>query len=226
MNKKILVTGGAGFIGSHLADELLAHNYSVRVLDNLSTQVHGPKRKRPDYLDREVELVVGDVQDGDTLRKCLKGIDGVFHFAARVGVGQSMYEVADYTSVNNQGAANLVQALIEKPVEKLVVASSMSLCGEGLYRTPTGELVGGPERTLAQLKARNWEPQGPDGEGLVPVATPETKCPTLASIYALSKYDQERMCLIAGRAYQTQLSRCDFSMCTAPGRHSRTLTRA
>jgi dTDP-L-rhamnose 4-epimerase len=202
MSKRILITGGAGFIGSHLADELLAAGYTVRVFDSLSPQVHGPKRHRPEYLDPEVELVVGDVRDQDALRASLRNVDAVFHLAAMVGVGQSMYEVAPYTAVNNQGTASLLQVLIEQPVERLLVASSMSLYGEGLYRTPSGDLLAGTERGLAQLKARDWELHSLDGEILEPVPTPETKPPTLASIYALSKFDQERMCLILGRAYQ------------------------
>lgn len=200
--KKILITGGAGFIGSHLADELLACGYHVRVLDTLSSQVHGLKSRRPDYLDSEVELMIGDVRDENIVRKCVNGVDAVFHFAAMVGVGQSMYEIAKYTSVNNEGTAVLLQALIEKPVERLIVASSMSLYGEGLYRTAVGDFVPGHERSLEQLKARDWELHDPEGERLVPVPTPENKPPALASIYALSKYDQERMCLITGRAYQ------------------------
>jgi len=112
-----------------------------------------------------------------------------------------MYEVAGYTAVNDVGTAVLRKALIEAPVEKLVVASSMSVYGEGLYRSPKGELVAGPERTLAQLKAHQWEPRTADGEPLSPVATPETKPASLASIYALTKYDQERMSLIVGQAY-------------------------
>jgi dTDP-L-rhamnose 4-epimerase len=202
MMKKILITGGAGFIGSHLADELLTQGYEVRVLDALSPQVHGPKAGRPDYLDPNVELIVGDVRDENILKKSLKGVDAVYHFAAMVGVGQSMYEVAKYTSVNNDGTAILLQALIEKPVERLVIASSMSLYGEGLYRTPIGEFVPGHERSLEQLKARDWELHDSDGKTITPVPTPENKPPSLASIYALSKYDQERMCLIIGRAYQ------------------------
>src|SRR4051812_21904011 len=165
--KKILITGGAGFIGSHLADELLREGYEVRVLDSLSSQVHGPNGKRPGYLDPEVELVVGDVRDESALKNSLRGIDAVFHFAAMVGVGQSMYEVTKYTSVNNEGTATLLQALIEKPVERLVVASSMSLYGEGLYRTPQGEFVSGSERSLEQLKARDWELHDPLGGTLV-----------------------------------------------------------
>ena len=138
MGKRILITGGAGFIGSHLADELLGAGYEVRVLDCLASQVHGKERARPSYLDSEVELISGDVRDKAGVREALKGVDAVFHLAAMVGVGQSMYEVAEYTSVNNEGTAVLLQALIEKPVQKLIVASSMSLYGEGLYQTAEG----------------------------------------------------------------------------------------
>ena len=134
MGKHVLITGGAGFIGSHLADELLAHGYRVRAFDNLSEQVHGAGARRPDYLHPEVELVEGDVRDPEAIRRALTGVTAVYHFAAMVGVGQSMYEVAEYTAVNNMGTATLLEALIEQPVERLVVASSMSLYGEGLYR--------------------------------------------------------------------------------------------
>lgn len=201
MTKRILITGGAGFIGSHLADELISAGYRVRVLDSLSPQVHGPGGRRPEYLNEEAELVVGDVRDPELVKRTLRGVDAVFHLAAMVGVGQSMYEVEQYTSVNNVGTATLLQALLAKPVEKLIVASSMSLYGEGLYRTPTGELVAGTERTLDQLKSHDWEVRLPGGELLTPVPTPESKPPALASVYALSKYDQERLCLITGRAY-------------------------
>src|SRR5436305_11361465 len=146
MGKRILLTRGAGFIGSHLADELLEAGYAVRVLDCLASQVHGKEQARPPYLDSEVELISGDVRDKSAVRDALRGVDAVFHLAAVVGVGQSMYEVAEYTSVNNEGTAVLLQALIEKPVERLVVASSMSLYGEGLYRTAEGELGEGKER--------------------------------------------------------------------------------
>jgi dTDP-L-rhamnose 4-epimerase len=201
MSKRVLVTGGAGFIGSHLADELMANGCRVRVLDNLSPQVHGPEGMRPAYLDPDVELIRGDVCDMAAVRRALKGIDAVYHFAAKVGVGQSMYEVSDYTAVNNGGTAVLLQALIEEPVERLVVASSMSLYGEGLYRAPDGSLVAGVERSLQQLRMKQWELQTADGRSLTPIPTPETKMPALASIYALSKFDQERMCLLIGRAY-------------------------
>jgi dTDP-L-rhamnose 4-epimerase len=200
--KKVLITGGAGFIGSHLADELLAHGYQVRALDCLSPQVHGEGRQRPDYLNREVELIVGDVCDKDAVQRALEGVDAVYHFAAAVGVGQSMYEVAHYTRVNNLGTAVLMEALIARPVERLVIASSMSLYGEGLYRTGSGEVREGFERSLDQLRRADWELHDADGSVLRPFPTPETKSAALASVYALSKFDQERMCLMTGRAYQ------------------------
>ncbi len=200
-HRRILITGGAGFIGSHLADHLLERGYVVRALDNLSPQVHGEPAVRPRYLHPDVELMVGDVRDPQAVRRALVGVDGVFHLAAMVGVGQSMYEIERYLSVNDVGTAVLLEALIERPVERLVVASSMSLYGEGLYRDPAGTLVAGTDRSLEQLVAREWELRGPGGESLTPLPTPETKPPSLPSVYALSKYDQERLCLTIGRAY-------------------------
>jgi len=202
MKMRVLITGGAGFIGSHLADELLEHGYGVRVLDSLVSQVHGPERRRPRYLSPDVELVEGDVRDPDAVRRALQGIDAVYHLAARVGVGQSMYEVAEYTSVNNLGSAVLLEALISYPVQRLVVASSMSIYGEGLYRDRHEQIHDRVQRTPDQLARGDWEPRGADGGGLTPVPTPETKAPVLASLYALSKYDQERMCLLVGATYR------------------------
>jgi dTDP-L-rhamnose 4-epimerase len=201
MSKKILITGGAGFIGSHLADELLRHGYDVRVLDSLSPQVHGENAARPDYLDPEVELRVGHVEDPAAVNAALEGVDAVYHLAAKVGVGQSMYQICDYTRANNEATSVLMEALVQNPVERLVVASSMSIYGEGLYRDPTGRLMSGHARGLKQLKAREWELRSPTGDLLLPVPTPETKEPALSSIYALSKFDQERMCLLVGKAY-------------------------
>lgn len=199
--RKVLVTGGAGFIGSHLCDELLANGYQVRVLDVLDPQVHGEARRRPDHLARDVELLVGDVNDPAKVEEALRGVDAVFHFAAAVGVGQSMYEVAHYTRVNNLGTAVLLEGLVKNPVRRLIVASSMSLYGEGLYQTPAGETRLAGERTLEQLKRGDWEFTDTGGAVLQPRATPETKPPALASVYALSKFDQERLCLMLGRAY-------------------------
>lgn len=196
----ILITGGAGFIGSHLADELLEKGYRVRVLDNLSEQVHGKSGERPSYLNSEVELQIGDVRNPEAVKKALKGVQGVFHLAAMVGVGQSMYQIRDYTDVNNLGTATLLEALIENPVEKLVVASSMSIYGEGLYKDDEGNPKTECERELSDLRNQRWE-MYEDGETLTPVPTPEDKKPNLSSVYALSKYDQERLCLMTGKAY-------------------------
>jgi dTDP-L-rhamnose 4-epimerase len=201
MPQQILITGGAGFIGSHLADELLNAGHRVRVLDNLTPQVHGDARRRPDYLADGVELVVGDVTDPAVVQRALRGADAVYHFAAAVGVGQSMYAIEHYTRTNNIGTAVLLEALIAHPVSRLIVASSMSIYGEGRFRTPGGQLIDGVERGREQLARGEWEVRGPNREVLTPVATPEDKRPTLASVYALSKYDQERLCLLIGEAY-------------------------
>jgi dTDP-L-rhamnose 4-epimerase len=202
MTKRILITGGAGFIGSHLSDELLEHGYLVRVLDNLSPQVHGPFRARPDYLSSEVELIVGDIRDKEAVHHALDRVDAVFHFAAMVGVGQSMYQINDYVDVNETGTATLLQALIRSPVQRLVVASSMSIYGEGLYVDLEGQVVEQAERNIAAIRQGDWDPLDPGGRTLTPVPTPETKTPSLASVYALSKYVQERMCLMIGQAYK------------------------
>ena len=195
----ILITGGAGFIGSHLSDHLLAHGHAVRVLDSLHPQVHG-SGDRPAYLAREVELVHGDVTDPEAVTGALAGIDAVYHFAARVGVGQSMYELADYTATNELGTAVLLEQLIRRPVARLIVASSMSIYGEGLYETADGVRVETAARTTAALREAQWNPHQ-HGQPLRPVPTPEWKTPQLASTYALSKFSQERLALLIGETY-------------------------
>jgi dTDP-L-rhamnose 4-epimerase len=209
MSKLILITGGAGFIGSHLADELLENGYRVRILDNLSEQVHGEAAKRPAYLHEEAELQVGDVRNPEDVKKALRNVDVVFHLAAMVGVGQSMYEIKDYTDVNNLGTAVLLQELIENPVQKLVVASSMSIYGEGLYQDREGNNYMECERDLEDLKQDRWEMYLKEEE-LQPIPTPEDKKPNLSSVYALSKYDQERLCLMTGKAYNINTTALRF----------------
>ena len=191
----VLITGGAGFIGSHLGDELLRSGYRVRSLDSLVEQVHGDAQ-RPAYLAEEIELVSGDLRDPDAVRRALDGVDSVVHLAARVGVGQSMYQLVEYAAANTSGTAVLLEALLEHPVRKVLVASSMSIYGEGAY-----EPAPAVERTREQLERGEWDPRGRNGEELTPVPTPETKEPALASVYALTKYDQERLCLLYGAAY-------------------------
>lgn len=198
---RILITGGAGFIGSHLADELLQSGHSVKVLDFLCSQVHGSEKQSPEYLNPDVELVLGDVRDRTAVDRALQGIDAVYHFAAAVGVGQSMYEVEHYASINDIGTAVLLEALIKRPVERLIVASSMSIYGEGLYRSRHGAIYCAVERSPTQLRSACWDPVDDEGAALEPIPTPESKTPALSSVYALSKYVQERMCLMIGRAY-------------------------
>lgn len=201
MSKKVLITGGAGFIGSHLADELISAGYTVKALDNLSEQVHGRRATRPEYLNPKVELQIGDVRDRAAVEKALNDVDVVFHLAAMVGVGQSMYQVNEYTTVNNVGTAVLMEALMDKPIDKLITASSMSIYGEGLYQDTEGKERMECDRDLSDLRKGKWEMYDEKGNVLTPIPTPETKQPNLSSVYALSKYDQERLSLITGKAY-------------------------
>lgn len=198
---RVLITGGAGFIGSHAADALLDAGYEVRLLDNLSPQVHGVGGTRPAYLNSGAELIVGDMTDPQALECALRGTDMVLHLASAVGVGQSMYDIAAYVRTNELGTAMLLEALSKRPVERLVVASSMSIYGEGLCRTIDGAEITPEERTVANLRRGEWDLHDRNGEALVPMPTPETKRPMLSSIYALNKYAQERMCLTIGNAY-------------------------
>jgi dTDP-L-rhamnose 4-epimerase len=207
--ERILITGGAGFIGSHLARRLLRDGHEVRALDRLDPQVH-PERKRPDYLEAEVELVIGDVRDPGAVAHALHGTDAVVHLAARVGVGQSMYEIADYCSVNTVGTGVLLEAMLERDIRRLVVASSMSIYGEGQARTADGEIAPALERERDQLERGDWEPRAPDGRALAFEPTPETKTPSLSSVYALNKYDQERMCLLFGSSYDVPTTALRF----------------
>ncbi|HEX3653242.1 MAG TPA: NAD-dependent epimerase/dehydratase family protein [Rhizomicrobium sp.] len=208
MSQRILITGGAGFIGSHLAREFLDAGYAVRVLDNLDPQVHG-EALRPSYLDPDIELLNRDVCDRGGLRAALRGVDMVCHLAAKVGVGQSMYEIAGYTEVNELGTAILLEELTNADIGKLLVASSMSIYGEGLTRLGS-HTVEPPQRSLGQMKSGNWELQTLDGQPLEPVPTPETKSPSLTSVYALNKYSQERMSLIWGQAYGRHVTAMRF----------------
>src|SRR3954464_3771359 len=181
MASTVLITGGAGFIGSHVTDLLLELGYRVRILDNLAPQVHGPSGERPEYLNTDAELIVGDVRDPACLARALRDVDCVIHLAASVGVGQSMYDIRAYVDVNEVGTAVLLEALAKRPVKRLVVASSMSIYGEGLYRTSPGALISGVSRPLAQIERGEWELRTEAGETLIPLPTPETKPPSLES---------------------------------------------
>lgn len=200
--KRILVTGGAGFVGSHTVDALVRSGHAVRVFDNLSEQVH--PYGLPSCLSKEAEFHNGDMRDIEALRRAVNGVDVIFHLAAAVGVGQSMYEIARYMEVNTQGSANLLQVLLDTKLnlEKLVLASSMSIYGEGQYRCEEHGTMAPPPRSTQQLKQKRWEVVCPVcGMPLIPVATTEGKPLQCTSIYALSKKDQEEMTLLFGRTY-------------------------
>ncbi|MBI2104139.1 MAG: NAD-dependent epimerase/dehydratase family protein [Candidatus Omnitrophica bacterium] len=199
---RVLVTGGAGFIGSHLVDALVRDGHAVRVLDSFDPQVHGGRA--PDYLNPAAEYVEGDVRDRDALRRSLRDIEVVFHEAAVVGVGQSMYEIERYVSVNVLGTATLLDVIVNDrlPLKKLVVASSMSIYGEGQYACPSCGPVTPPLRPLEQLKAREWEMRCPRcSRPARPQPTAEAKTLSPTSVYAVSKRDQEELCLCVGRSY-------------------------
>jgi dTDP-L-rhamnose 4-epimerase len=200
---KILVTGGAGFIGSHTVDCLLERGHTVRVLDALIPQVHGKDRRRPSYLDPRVELLTGRIEDPIAVSQALQGIDGVIHLASAVGVGQSMYQITEYCTTNVLGTATLLQAIVdsERRLTSMVVASSMSAYGEGRYRIADGRLINPQVRSEAQLAATEWELRDVDGKTLQPVPTDEAKPLHPTSVYAINKRDQEEMCLSVGMAY-------------------------
>jgi dTDP-L-rhamnose 4-epimerase len=199
MASTYVVTGGAGFIGRQLCEELLSHGNNVRVLDSLVPQVHGDAEP----ILPDVEFIAGDIRDPGPLDRVLPGADGVFHLAAEVGVGQSMYEIVRYVGGNDLGTAVLLERLARNPVRRLVVASSMSVYGEGLYLGPYGERHGSVRRTING--APHWDPTAPDGRHLTPAPTDETKQIDLASIYALTKYVQERSCQLFGYAYGVEV---------------------
>nr|WP_273032404.1 NAD-dependent epimerase/dehydratase family protein [Pseudaminobacter soli] len=193
-----MVTGGCGFIGSHVMRELVDHGYAVRLLDSFVEQVHGGSSYEA---EPEAELVNGDVRDRRMVEQALEGVDAVIHLAAEVGVGQSMYEIARYVGANDLGTAVLLEAMIKKPIRRIVVASSMSVYGEGLYIAPDGRRVGNARRNGKQAKSGQWDLFADDGERLRPIPTDEEKPVDLASIYALTKFAQEREVLIFGEAY-------------------------
>jgi dTDP-L-rhamnose 4-epimerase len=206
--KRILVTGGAGFIGSHLVDALLARGHEVTVLDTLLPQVHADgesdRNGWPTYLDQRAKRIRGDVSDGEVFEESLRGVTHLVHLAASVGVGQSMTNIVDYTRNNVMTAAIMLEALSRRPhtVQRMVVASSMSIYGEGAYLMPsTGRVEAPPPRSHEQLAARRWE-LSMDGEDLTPIATTEEKPLRPASIYAINKRDHEEMFLAVGQALQ------------------------
>jgi dTDP-L-rhamnose 4-epimerase len=204
MAEKVLVTGGAGFIGSFIVDLLVEKGHEVTVFDNLEPQVHGRNASPPAYLNKNARFVHGSIMDKDAFARALEGQDVLFHEAALVGVGQSMYEIDRYTDVNASGAARVLQAVIERkpPLRKMLVASSMSIYGEGQYECAKDGVVYPRLRSREQLSAHKWEIRCPKcGGEAKPVGTAEEKPLFPTSIYAVNKRDHEEMFLAVGHAY-------------------------
>ena len=202
-DKTVLITGGAGFVGSHLAEALVAQGHRVRIYDNLSDQVH--QSAFPGYLTQNADFIQGDVRDLAKLREAVRDVNVIYHLAAAVGVGQSMYQIADYTAVNSCGTANLLQAILDtrSTPQKIIVASSMSIYGEGRYLCPNCGRLAPPQRAPEKLQQKQWELDCPRCEQqLVPVPTDEFKPLQCSSIYALGKKTQEEMVLLFGRTYK------------------------
>jgi len=202
VKKRVLVTGGLGFIGSHTVDALIGLGHEVRIYDNVSAQVH--PGGMPDYASKDAEFLRGDIRDLEQLRCAVRGMDVIYHLAAAVGTGQSMYQIADYMAINSQGTANLLQAILDtqSQPEKIVVASSMSTYGEGKALCRNCGEVAPQSRTIENLRAKKWDSLCPQcGNVAIPLATDEDKPLQCSSVYALSKKTQEELALLFGRTY-------------------------
>ena len=213
MPYNVLITGGAGFIGSHLTDELIANGHNVVLLDNLHPQVHGEENKTPDYINPKAEFVYGDVRDRKVLQPLLENVDIVFHFAAYTGVGQSMYQIESYMDVNVQSASLLFELLSQKVggIKKVILASSRAVYGEGLYQCPSGHITHPKPRSLQQFQQEQWDMKCDEcGRETVPIPTSEETVPDPASIYAISKLTLEQIGLLIGATYNVPCTALRF----------------
>jgi dTDP-L-rhamnose 4-epimerase len=202
MTKKILVTGGAGFIGSFLVDELIKQGHEVRIFDNLEEQVHNGRL--PSYLNKKAEFVKGDMRNYGEVKDAIKDVEIIFHKAAAVGVGQSMYQVRKYVNINTLGTANLLDVLAntEHDVKKVLVASSMSTYGEGNYKCENCGIIHPKLRSEQQMEKGDFEMHCPECKTVIkPIPTKEAKLQDTTSIYAITKKDQEDMVMNIGKSY-------------------------
>jgi dTDP-L-rhamnose 4-epimerase len=219
-----LITGGQGFIGKHLTLELAGAGHEVRVIDSLVEQAHGGKAApartdaaRSNGQGHAVEIIRADIRNRTAVRRALKGVEGVFHLAAEVGVGQSMYEIERYVGANDVGTAVLLEEMTRQTVRRVIVASSMSVYGEGLAFTEEGLRIEDAQRSPQSLKRGEFEPRGPRGERLVRAPTDEGKRVDLASVYALTKYVQERLVMMIAATYAIEAAALRLFNVFGPG---------
>ncbi|MDD1753255.1 MAG: SDR family NAD(P)-dependent oxidoreductase [Methanotrichaceae archaeon] len=206
--RNVLITGGAGFIGSHLAERLFEIGYKVKILDNLSPQIHGPDAKLPQHLKDKVEFIKGDVRSKVDLKRALTSINAVVHLAAETGVGQSMYEIARYVNTNVEGSAILLECVIEKSqVSKIILASSRAVYGEGKYICEKCGITYPESRSQSELKRGRWHMHcAKCGRIVEPLPTDENTILRPMSIYAVTKQAQEQMFSIMAKAHKIPYS--------------------
>ena len=205
MAKMVLITGGAGFIGSHLSKKLLSNGYEVRIIDSLSPQVHGADAKLPKYLEPSVEFIQGDILNEEELERALNGVGAVIHLAAETGVGQSMYEITRYIDVNIKGSAILLEKIAKcrDSVSKVILASSRAVYGEGKYQCKNCGVVYPEQRGEEKLRRKQWQMYCPTcGQGVEPIPTNEDAITRPTSIYAVSKLAQEQLFSVIAGAYK------------------------
>ncbi len=215
--QNILITGGAGFMGIHLCNELISHGYKVTVLDNLSPHVHGLDAERPDRIHKDVGLIIGDIRDVFTVEPLVKKADAVVHLAAIGSDGKSMDQIQELHDVNNIGTSVLLESLIRHPDQKLILASSMSIYGEGYYTDSTGVIHQNLNRSFRDLLDRSWDFKNYQGETLLPLPCKEDHIPSLDTVYALTKYDQEKLCMLVSVAYDLPVVSLRFFNVYGPG---------
>ena len=204
MAETVLITGGAGFIGSNLAEKLLEIGYKVNLIDNLSPQIHGENGKLPPFLEGKVGFIRGDIRNRDDVERSLLGADAVIHLAAETGVGQSMYEISRYIDTNIGGSAVLLESIIqaEKKVKKIVLASSRAVYGEGKYLCDKCGITYPKSRNEDELQRKQWEMYCTTcGRKVEPTSTDEDALLRPTSIYAITKQAQEQMFSVVSRAH-------------------------
>lgn len=217
----VLITGGAGFIGTHLARRLVDEGCRVTILDNFSPQVHGNHQALPADLVPHVRLIVGDIRDAAAVAQALAEQDVVVHLAAETGTGQSMYEVERYEDVNIKGTAILLEHLVNtrsKTVKKIIVASSRAIYGEGKYTCPQHQIVYPAMRSIADMQAGRFEPVCPHcGQACTHLPTDETARLDPSSFYGLTKQMQEQMTVLFAQALNISAFALRYQNVYGPG---------